>query len=161
SGRAHGVHGGGGRADRLAPGPPAGTHLHRPELRRARRGVRLRAAAHPIVFFKHPNTVAGPYDEAFIPKSSEKTDWEVELGIVIGKPVSYLETREEAAAAIAGYVVANDLSERAFQIEVSGGQWSKGKSSPGFSPLGPWVVTADEIDPHALAIRSWGHGEVR
>ena len=117
--------------------------------------------AHPIVFFKHPNTVAGPYDEAFIPKNSQKTDWEVELGIVIGKPVSYLETREEAAAAIAGYVVANDLSERAFQIEVSGGQWSKGKSSPGFSPLGPWVVTADEVDPHALSIRSWVNGEVR
>lgn len=117
--------------------------------------------AHPIVFFKHPNTVAGPYDEAFIPKNSEKTDWEVELGLVIGQQVAYLETREQAAAAIAGYVVANDLSERAFQIEVSGGQWSKGKSSPGFSPLGPWFVTADEVDPHALAIRSWVNGEVR
>ena len=115
----------------------------------------------PIVFFKHPNTLAGPYDEAFIPKNAQKTDWEVELGVVIGKQVSYLESKEQAAEAIAGYVVANDLSERAFQAEVSGGQWSKGKSAPGFSPLGPWIVTADDIDPHALGIRSWVNGEVR
>lgn len=117
--------------------------------------------AHPIIFFKHPNTIAGPYDTAAIPRGSTKTDWEVELGIVIGTPVSYLESREEAARSIAGYVLANDLSERDFQLEVSGGQWSKGKVSPGFSPLGPWFVTADELDPSSLRIRSWVNGEPR
>lgn len=115
----------------------------------------------PIIFFKHPNTVAGPYDTAYIPRNSEKTDWEVELGIVIGRQVSYLASREEAGEAIAGYVAANDLSERSFQMDVSGGQWSKGKVAPGFSPLGPWFVTRDEVDVHALGIRSWVNGEPR
>jgi 2,4-diketo-3-deoxy-L-fuconate hydrolase len=115
----------------------------------------------PIIFFKHPNTVAGPDDTAFIPRNSEKTDWEVELGLVIGTQVSYLSSREEAAEAIAGYVVANDLSERTFQTELSGGQWSKGKVAPGFSPLGPWFVTADEFDPHNANLRSWVNGEPR
>ncbi|WP_029089311.1 fumarylacetoacetate hydrolase family protein [Brevibacterium album] len=115
----------------------------------------------PIIFFKHPNTVAGPDDTAFIPRGSEKTDWEVELGLVIGRPASYLSSREEAAEAIAGYVVANDLSERTFQIEHSGGQWSKGKVAPGFSPLGPYFVTADEFDPHNANLRSWVNGEPR
>ena len=75
----------------------------------------------PIIFFKHPNTIAGPNDMAYIPKGSKKTDWEVELGVVIGKEVSYLDSNEEAAEAIAGYVLCNDLSERDFQLEVSGG----------------------------------------
>ena len=115
----------------------------------------------PIIFFKHPNTIAGPNDMAYIPKGSKKTDWEVELGVVIGKEVSYLNSNEEAAEAIAGYVLCNDLSERDFQLEASGGQWSKGKVAPGFSPLGPWMVTADAINAHSLSIRSWVNGEPR
>ena len=115
----------------------------------------------PIIFFKHPNTIAGPDDTAFIPRGSDKTDWEVELGLVIGRQASYLSSREEAAEAIAGYVIANDLSERTFQIEHSGGQWSKGKVAPGFSPLGPYFVTADEFDPHNANLRSWVNGEPR
>lgn len=115
----------------------------------------------PIVFFKTPNTVAGPYDKVTIARGSEKTDWEVELGIVIGSTVSYCDSTEEAAQHIGGYVLANDLSERTFQLEISGGQWSKGKCSPGYMPLGPWVVTADEFDPSDLGIRSWVNGQPR
>ncbi|MGO4121130.1 fumarylacetoacetate hydrolase family protein [Arthrobacter sp. YAF16] len=115
----------------------------------------------PIIFLKTPNTVAGPDDAAFIPRNSTKTDWEVELGVVIGRRASYLGSPADSAAHIAGYLVANDLSERAFQIEESGGQWSKGKCSPGFSPLGPWLVPADEVDPGSLRLRSWVNGEPR
>lgn len=115
----------------------------------------------PIIFLKTPNTVAGPDDGAFIPRNSTKTDWEVELGVVIGRRASYLGSPADSAAHIAGYLVANDLSERAFQIEESGGQWSKGKCSPGFSPLGPWLVPADEVDPGRLRLRSWVNGEPR
>ncbi|MFD1717667.1 fumarylacetoacetate hydrolase family protein [Georgenia deserti] len=115
----------------------------------------------PVVFLKTPNTVAGPDDVAYIPKGSTKTDWEVELGVVIGSRVSYLDSPQDAGRHIAGYLTANDLSERAFQIEVSGGQWSKGKCAPGFSPLGPWLVPADEIDPSNLRLRSWVNGEPR
>lgn len=117
--------------------------------------------AQPIIFFKHPNTIAGPNDQAFIPKNSTKTDWEVELGVVIGTQASYLTNREQAAQAIAGYVLANDLSERDFQLHASGGQWSKGKVAPGFTPLGPWFVTADTIDPHNLTLTSRVNGEPR
>lgn len=115
----------------------------------------------PIIFLKTPNTVAGPDDAAFIPRNSTKTDWEVELGVVIGRRASYLGSPADSAAHIAGYLVANDLSERAFQIEESGGQWSKGKCSPGFSPLGPWLVPADEVEPGRLRLRSWVNGEPR
>ncbi|MEQ4518193.1 fumarylacetoacetate hydrolase family protein [Pseudarthrobacter sp. B907] len=115
----------------------------------------------PIIFLKTPNTVAGPDDGAFIPRNSTKTDWEVELGVVIGRRASYLGSPSDSAAHIAGYLVANDLSERAFQIEESGGQWSKGKCAPGFSPLGPWLVPADEVDPGSLRLRSWVNGEPR
>jgi len=90
----------------------------------------------PIVFMKASNTVIGPYDEIVIPRGSEKTDWEVELGVVIGADVAYLDSREEAAAAIAGYTISHDVSERAFQLE-RGGQWTKGKSCDTFNPLGP------------------------
>ena len=86
--------------------------------------------------------VVGPNDTVTIPRGSEKTDWEVELGIVIGTRAAYLDSVDEAAAHIAGYVVANDVSERAFQMEVSGGQWSKGKIAFGFNPTGPWLVPA-------------------
>jgi 2,4-diketo-3-deoxy-L-fuconate hydrolase len=99
----------------------------------------------PILFTKSPNTLIGPNDDVRIPRGSTKTDWEVELGIVIGRRTSYLESAEEARDAIAGFLVVNDVSERAFQGE-RGGQWSKGKSAETFNPAGPWVVTPDEID---------------
>jgi 2-keto-4-pentenoate hydratase/2-oxohepta-3-ene-1,7-dioic acid hydratase in catechol pathway len=98
----------------------------------------------PILFTKSPNTLIGPNDDVRIPRGSTKTDWEVELGIVIGRRVSYLDDEASAAAAIAGFVLVNDVSERAFQIE-RGGQWSKGKSAETFNPAGPWLVTPDEI----------------
>ena len=99
----------------------------------------------PVLFMKAANTISGPFDDVVIPKNSQKMDWEVELGIVIGKDVSYLENTKEAQAAIAGYCIVHDLSEREFQLEKSG-QWVKGKSCPGFSPIGPYLVTSDEIE---------------
>jgi len=117
--------------------------------------------ASPVIFLKTPNTVAGPHDVVDIPRKSVKTDWEVELAVVIGERALYLDSPADSAKHIAGYTVANDLSEREFQIEVSGGQWSKGKSAPGFSPLGPWLVTADEVDSTNLRLRSWVNGEPR
>jgi 2,4-diketo-3-deoxy-L-fuconate hydrolase len=98
----------------------------------------------PIIFNKAPNTLIGPNDDVLVPRGSEKMDWEVELGIVIGTHSSYLADETEAAAAIAGYVLVNDVSERAWQIERSG-QWVKGKSAPTFNPAGPYLVTPDEI----------------
>ncbi|WP_328524665.1 fumarylacetoacetate hydrolase family protein [Kribbella sp. NBC_00359] len=115
----------------------------------------------PIVFFKHPNTVVGPDDDVLVPRGSTKTDWEVELAVIIGKQARYVETDEEALACIAGYAVSNDVSERAFQIEQSGGQWSKGKCCETFNPLGPALVPADEVDPDNLDLKSWVNGEVR
>lgn len=115
----------------------------------------------PILFFKHPNTVVGPYDEVAIPRGSTRTDWEVELGVVIGKRARYLESPEQALDFVAGYVVSNDVSERTFQIEESGGQWSKGKCAETFNPVGPWLVPADEVDPGNLALRSFVNGEPR
>ena len=115
----------------------------------------------PIIFLKTPNTVVGPYDDVMIPRGSTKTDWEVELGIVIGRRAAYLDSAEDSLGHVAGFVLANDLSEREFQLEVSGGQWSKGKSAPGFSPLGPWLVTPDEVDHQKVALRSWVNGEPR
>src|SRR5690606_15567611 len=107
----------------------------------------------PIVFQKGANTVVGPYDPILIPRGSEKTDWEVELGVVIGKDARYLQTRKEAAGYIAGYTIVNDVSERAFQLE-RGGQWTKGKSSDNFTPTGPWLLTADKIaDIHDLQLK--------
>jgi 2,4-diketo-3-deoxy-L-fuconate hydrolase len=117
--------------------------------------------AAPVLFLKTPNTLAGPDDDVDIPRGSTKTDWEVELGVVIGSRALYLDSPADAAGHIAGYLVANDLSEREFQLEISGGQWSKGKSSPGFSPLGPWLVTPDEVDATNLRLRSWVNGEPR
>jgi 2,4-didehydro-3-deoxy-L-rhamnonate hydrolase len=99
----------------------------------------------PILFTKSPNTLIGPNDDVLIPRGSTKPDWEVELGVVIGARSSYLDSVEDARAAIAGYVVVNDVSERAFQME-RGGQWSKGKSAETFNPAGPWLVTPDEVD---------------
>ena len=96
-----------------------------------------------------------------VPLRSNKTDWEVELGVVIGRPASYLASPEESLACVAGFVLTNDLSERTFQLEESGGQWSKGKCCPGFTPTGPWLVTPDELDHGSLALRSWVNGEPR
>jgi 2-keto-4-pentenoate hydratase/2-oxohepta-3-ene-1,7-dioic acid hydratase in catechol pathway len=101
--------------------------------------------AEPILFNKAPNTLVGPDDDVLIPRGSTKPDWEVELGVVIGRRCRYLADEQEAAEAIAGYVVVNDVSERAFQME-RGGQWVKGKSAETFNPCGPWLVTPDEID---------------
>jgi 2-keto-4-pentenoate hydratase/2-oxohepta-3-ene-1,7-dioic acid hydratase in catechol pathway len=115
----------------------------------------------PVIFFKAPNTLAGPNDPVTIPKGSTKTDWEVELGVVIGKRASYLDSPADSLEHVAGFVVANDLSERAFQIEQSGGQWSKGKIAAGFSPVGPWLVTPDEIEHQKLSLRSFVNGEPR
>ena len=106
----------------------------------------------PILFMKATTAVCGPYDPILIPRGSQKTDWEVELGVVIGRDARYLASPSAAADVIAGYCVANDVSERAFQLE-RGGQWSKGKSCDNFLPLGPWLVTADEVpDPRSLGL---------
>jgi 2,4-didehydro-3-deoxy-L-rhamnonate hydrolase len=107
----------------------------------------------PILFTKSPNTLVGPDDDVRIPRGSTKPDWEVELGVVIGRRTSYLDSVDEARDAIAGYVVVNDVSERAFQME-RGGQWAKGKSAETFNPAGPWLVTPDEIDD-VLALDMW------
>ncbi len=106
--------------------------------------------AEPVVFMKAPNTLSGPHDDVFIPRGSKKTDYEVELGVVIGRTCRYLESAQEGLDAVAGYVVCNDVSEREFQLE-RGGQWDKGKSCETFNPCGPYLVTADEVpDPGAL-----------
>lgn len=99
----------------------------------------------PILFTKAPNTLVGPHDDVRIPRGGEKTDWEVELGIVIGRRCSYLDDDAAAHSAIAGYVISNDVSERSFQLE-RGGQWTKGKSAETFNPCGPWLSTPDEVD---------------
>ncbi len=99
----------------------------------------------PIVFFKAPNTVVGPHDEILLPIGGEKTDWEVELAVVIGDTARYLPDEDTALDVIAGYCVSHDVSERAFQLE-RGGQWVKGKSCETFNPLGPWLVTTDELE---------------
>lgn len=98
----------------------------------------------PLVFSKSPNCVSGPNDDVIIPRGGAKTDWEVELGVVIGQRCRYLDSPEVARGHIAGYVVAHDVSERAFQLE-RGGQWLKGKSCESFNPIGPWLVTANEV----------------
>jgi 2,4-diketo-3-deoxy-L-fuconate hydrolase len=117
--------------------------------------------AEPILFTKSPNTLIGPNDDVRIPRGSTKLDWEVELGIVIGRRASYLADEDEARAAIAGFVVVNDVSERAFQTE-RGGQWSKGKSAETFNPAGPWLVTPDEIpDVLDLGMRLSVNGQSR
>jgi 2-keto-4-pentenoate hydratase/2-oxohepta-3-ene-1,7-dioic acid hydratase in catechol pathway len=114
----------------------------------------------PVVFYKASNTVVGPYDDVHIPRGSTKTDWEVELGVVIGREARYLEDEAAALDAVAGYTVSHDVSEREFQLE-RGGQWVKGKSCETFNPLGPWLVTPDEVaDPQALSLSLSVNGEV-
>jgi 2-keto-4-pentenoate hydratase/2-oxohepta-3-ene-1,7-dioic acid hydratase in catechol pathway len=107
--------------------------------------------AEPVLFMKATSAISGPNDDIVIPRGSKKTDWEVELGAVIGKKAKYVSV-DEALDYVAGYCVINDLSERAFQLE-STGQWVKGKSCDSFGPLGPWLVTQDEVtDPQALSM---------
>jgi 2-keto-4-pentenoate hydratase/2-oxohepta-3-ene-1,7-dioic acid hydratase in catechol pathway len=116
----------------------------------------------PVLFYKASNTVVGPDDDVLIPRGSTMTDWEVELAVVIGRRARYLDSPDDALAHIVGYAVSNDVSERAFQLERSGGQWSKGKLCETFNPLGPWLVTPDEVpDPQDLAMRLTVNGEVR
>ena len=107
----------------------------------------------PILFTKSPNTIVGPYDDVRLPRGGEKTDWEVELGVVVSRRASYLESPEHARDHIAGYVLVNDVSERAFQLERSG-QWAKGKSAETFNPAGPWVATQDEIND-VMSLNMW------
>ncbi|GGW80433.1 fumarylacetoacetate hydrolase family protein [Streptomyces caelestis] len=106
----------------------------------------------PVVFMKDPGTVVGPYDEVLVPRGSVKTDWEVELAVVIGRRARYLDGPQAARAVIAGYAISHDVSEREFQLEYSP-QWDLGKSCETFNPLGPWLVTADEVgDPQDLGL---------
>ncbi|MFI6948126.1 fumarylacetoacetate hydrolase family protein [Streptomyces sp. NPDC050422] len=115
----------------------------------------------PIVFLKTPDTVVGPDDRVLIPRASAKTDYEVELAVVIGREARYLLDDDAAAACVAGYAISNDVSEREFQLE-RGGQWDKGKNCETFNPLGPWLLTADEVpDPQALGLRLSVNGEPR
>ncbi|WP_426592448.1 fumarylacetoacetate hydrolase family protein [Cellulomonas sp. McL0617] len=115
----------------------------------------------PIVFLKHPNTVVGPDDHVPLPPGALKLDYEVELAVVVGRRASYLQSLAEAHACIAGYTVVDDISERAWQMEESLGQWSKGKCGPAFAPLGPALVPAADVDAGALGLRSWVNGEPR
>lgn len=115
----------------------------------------------PIVFMKAPNCVVGPHDEILIPRGSTQTDWEVELGVVIGSRARYLDSPEDAAAVIAGYCVSHDVSEREFQLQ-RGGEWDKGKCCETFNPLGPWFVSADEVpDPQNLRLTLSVNGVTR
>jgi len=115
----------------------------------------------PVVFMKAANTVVGPDDTVLIPRGSAKTDYEIELAVVIGRTARYLQSPADSDAVIAGYAIADDVSERAFQHE-RGGQWDKGKSCETFNPLGPWLVTPDEAgDQQQLGMRLWVNGELR
>ena len=112
----------------------------------------------PVLFSKSTSSICGPNDPIILPRGSVKTDWEVELGIIIGRPCSYLG-KDEALDYVAGFCTINDVSERAYQIE-RGGQWIKGKSAPNFGPLGPWLVTPDETgDPQNLGLSLSVNGE--
>lgn len=116
----------------------------------------------PIIFYKAPNCLVGPYDDVLLPLNADKLDWEVELAVVIGRRCRYLASPDEALDYVAGYSVSHDVSERGFQLEQSGGQWSKGKSCETFNPLGPYLVTRDEVpDVGALRLRSSVNGAAR
>jgi 2-keto-4-pentenoate hydratase/2-oxohepta-3-ene-1,7-dioic acid hydratase in catechol pathway len=121
----------------------------------------LEVPAEPVVFLKAPDTVVGPDDEILIPRRSTKTDYEVELAVVIGRTARYLDSVDDALGHVAGYTISHDVSEREFQLE-RGGQWDKGKNSETFNPLGPWLITADEVpDPQKLDLTLSVNGEVR
>lgn len=115
----------------------------------------------PVLFMKAPYTVNGPDDAVPIPPGSTKTDYEVELAVVIGRTARYLDPEDDALSYVAGYTISNDVSERAFQLE-RGGQWDKGKNCEAFNPLGPWLVTADELgDPQDLELSLLVNGDTR
>lgn len=117
--------------------------------------------AEPIIFMKAPNCVVGPNDQILVPRGSVKTDWEVELGVVIGARARYLDSPDDAPGVIGGYCVSHDVSEREFQME-RGGQWDKGKCCETFNPLGPWLATPDEVVDHQnLGLRLSVNGVVR
>lgn len=125
----------------------------------------MAAPAEPVIFMKAPDTVVGPNDDVVVPPNSTKTDYEVELCVVIGKNALYLKSPEEAADHILGYTISQDVSERHWQVERSG-QWVKGKSFPTFNPMGPWIVTADEfvknkLSPSNLSLSCTIDGEAR
>lgn len=115
----------------------------------------------PLLFFKTPNTIVGPNDDVLIPRKSVKTDWEVELAVVIGRRARYLNSPADAVDYIAGYTISNDVSERKFQLEESGGQWSKGKCFETFNPLGPVLVPTNELDVSDLRLWSSVNGGLR
>ena len=117
--------------------------------------------AEPVVFMKATDTVVGPDDRVLIPRGSRKTDWEVELAVVIGSQARYLDSPADSRGVIAGYAISNDVSEREFQLD-RGGQWDKGKSCETVNPFGPWLVTADEVSsPNDLGMRLWVNGVLR
>ncbi|MFJ2902806.1 fumarylacetoacetate hydrolase family protein [Streptomyces sp. NPDC087212] len=117
--------------------------------------------AEPVIFFKAADTVVGPHDPVLVPRGSVKTDWEVELAVVIGRTARYLTSAADGLAHVAGYAISHDVSEREFQIE-RGGTWDKGKNCETFNPLGPWLVTADEVgQPQSLALKLWVNGELK
>jgi 2,4-didehydro-3-deoxy-L-rhamnonate hydrolase len=115
----------------------------------------------PVLFLKHPNTLVGPDDDVLVPPRAERVDWEAELAVVIGRRARYLESPGAAMSHVAGYCLSNDVSEREYQFDRSGGQWSKGKCCETFNPLGPWLVPADDLDPGSLRIRSQVNGQSR
>ena len=114
-----------------------------------------------VIFFKPPHTLAGPDDDIILSPGFTKVDWEVELAIVVGKAAWQLTPEDNPLDYIFGFALANDLSDRHWQLEVSGGQWSKGKSGPGFLPLGPSIVPTSEVSPHSLQLKSWVNGKPR
>ena len=155
-----------------APEVPPGTRLGSPIARPSKiiciglnysdhaKESGMAVPAEPIIFFKSTTALTGPNDGLVIPAGSEKTDWEVELAVVIGKTARSV-SESDAMAHVAGYVLHNDYSERAWQLE-RGGQWVKGKSADTFAPLGPWLATTDEIpDPHTLRLWLKVNGETK
>ena len=158
----------GQRAPRLLPSARLGPPIARPSkivciglnFRDHAAESGMAAPAEPVLFFKSTSSMSGPNDAVIIPKGAAKLDWEVELALVIGKRAAHVD-REDAGRYIAGFVLHNDYSERAFQLE-RGGQWVKGKSADTFAPLGPWLVTPDEIaDPQRLSMWLTVNGETR
>ena len=121
----------------------------------------LTVPTEPVLFLKAPDTMIGPDDEILIPRRSTKTDYEIELAVVIGRTARYLDSVDDALSHVAGYTIGHDVSEREFQLE-RGGTWDKGKNSETFNPLGPWLVTPDEVpDPQNLDLRLWVNGALR
>jgi 2,4-didehydro-3-deoxy-L-rhamnonate hydrolase len=160
-------------AGELSPVDVSGQRIGAPTARPpAVIGIGMNYAAHaaetgaqppqyPIVFLKHPSSIIGATDDVIMPPGSEKSDWEVELAVIIKKSPRYLTDVAQALDYVAGYALANDLSERAWQIETSGGQWTKGKCAETYFPIGPVVRPAAEIDPTNLRLRTWINGELR